>query len=278
MAPASGSASAEFEPCCQGVSTAPDARVHQPGGAGRPHAALGVRRQAQHGRTSEAREPVLVGLEAGEAAAVQADPDAAQAVARDRAHEADRQAVRIVRLRVVDAEAVAVPAGDAVLRARPQVALGVLGDAGGDGVRQAVVLAQVFEHGVGHADPADAGGRGRGGDGRRRRRCRFRGARGQAQERQREAAGERATAAGARACPFDLIASPPTHSFALLACCPVACHPASRCGKNGSAARETGRIHPLSAAGTATEAVCRASAGNPGRPGGSARGEVKLPA
>src|SRR5207237_2706490 len=118
--------------------------VHQARGARAPHAALGIGRQLQHRRAAEAREIVGRRLEAGEAAAVHADPDAALGVADDGAHVAHRQAARIVRPRRVDLEAVAVPAREAVLRAGPEVALGVLGDAGGDGVLQAVVLAQVL--------------------------------------------------------------------------------------------------------------------------------------
>ena len=50
------------------------------------------------------------------------------------------------------------------------------------------------------------------------------------QRAQREPAGEREARRRAHACAFDLIASPPTHSFALLACCPVACRPSRATG------------------------------------------------
>jgi hypothetical protein len=207
--------------------------MHEAGRARRPHAAFAVLRHAHHGGAAIPGEPVLGRIEAREAAAVHADPHASVAVMRQRAHITHGQPVRIVRPRRIDPETIAIPTCHAILGTGPQIALGVFGDAGGDGVRQAVVLAEVLEHRVGHAAPADAG---------RRSRSRRRGRRGgdRASGRhpctRREPPGQHQANAGAparwhaRVTRPDLIAAPATHSFALLACCPTAGCPNLRTG------------------------------------------------
>ncbi len=207
--------------------------MHEAGGARSPHAAFAVLRHAHYRGAAISGEPVLGSIEAREAAAVHADPHAPVAVMRQRAYITHRQPVRIVRLRRIDPETVAIPACHAILGTDPQIALGVFGDAGGDGVRQAVVLAEVLEHRVGHADPADAGRRSR--SHRRGRRGGDR-ASGRHPCARREPAGQHQASAGAsapwraRVTRLDLIAAPATHSFALLACCPTAGCPNFRTG------------------------------------------------
>ncbi len=126
-----------------------------------PQAAGSIVGQAGYGHVAQASrsggigdETVLVGVVARQAAGAGADPQRAGLVGEQDVDIVVGQAAGAFRIRFVDAEAVAVPAGYAVLGAYPDKAFAVLGDRGRGGtVGQVVVARHMLKGDVGEAAP-----------------------------------------------------------------------------------------------------------------------------
>src|SRR5579859_7732812 len=102
-------------------------------------------------------ETVAVAVVAGEPAGTGADPQPTLGVGMKRLNIAIGQAVRVLRIRLIAAETIAVPTGEAALGADPQKACAVLGQRYRHRVRQPLLAAVVLKDGFDQIGPAFGG-------------------------------------------------------------------------------------------------------------------------